>query len=52
MENNSNPHWLIGTIVAVVALALTALYAHCTYGDWTCGLPGVECRKLTETPRP
>lgn len=30
----------------VLVLAASLLYARLTYGDWTCGLPGVQCRKV------
>lgn len=34
-------------IFIVFALACASLlYAQLVYGDWTCGLPGVECRKV------
>lgn len=36
-------------IMIFVALAvgcLSLLYAQLVYDDWTCGLPGVECRKV------
>lgn len=32
--------------VVLVCGCLSALYAQLVYGDWTCGLPGVECRKV------
>lgn len=36
-------------ILIFLALALavaSCFYAQLVYGDWTCGLPGVECRKV------
>lgn len=36
-------------ILIFIALALacaSCFYAQLVYGDWTCGLPGVECRKV------
>lgn len=38
-------------ILAFIMLALgclSLLYAQLVYNDWTCGLPGVECRKVTK----
>lgn len=32
-------------IVFAIAIA-SCFYAQLVYGDWTCGLPGVECRKV------
>lgn len=36
--------WLLGALT--VLLLLGAAYGHFMYGDWTCGMPGVECRKV------
>lgn len=38
----------VALILAVGILAITAascVYARWSYGDWHCGLPGVQCRK-------
>jgi hypothetical protein len=32
--------------IVLAAACLSCLYAQFVYGDWTCGLPGVECRKV------
>lgn len=40
--------------ILLVVLGLAAiqgcdiLYARAVYGDWTCGLPGVHCRKFVK----
>lgn len=31
------------TLIAIVAAS--CVYARWSYGDWRCGLPGVNCRK-------
>lgn len=43
---------LVNLAATVLVLAVVALYvgvscawASVTYGDWHCGLPGVQCRK-------
>ena len=41
--------WLEIAVLVLLLLAcmgISCLYAHFTYGDWTCGLPSVECRKV------
>ena len=32
--------------IAFALGCLSLLYAQLVYDDWTCGLPGVECRKV------
>ena len=34
--------------LATIAMVLSTVYASWVYGDWTCGLPGVECRRIAE----
>ena len=33
-------------VLAIMLAAASCLYAQLVYDDWTCGLPGVECRKI------
>ena len=38
-----------GAVLLFIVLALSVascFYAQLVYGDWTCGLPSVECRKV------
>jgi len=33
-------------LLLVVVLGTGAIFGHLAYHDWTCGMPGVHCRKL------
>jgi hypothetical protein len=37
--------WLMCGIV-VAAVVLPCVFCEWVYGDWKCGLPGIECRKV------
>ena len=44
-DSNKVPIWIVlAVLVGVVGSSL--LWGHCMYGDWKCGVPDVQCRKV------
>lgn len=39
---------VIVIIIAVVTFVLPCVFCAWVYGDWKCGLPGIECRKVVK----
>lgn len=37
--------WLLLLGIVLICTSISCLYGHWVYGDWTCGLPSVHCRK-------
>lgn len=44
------PPWLLAplmiAVVASVLIGVGAAWGSFMYGDWKCGMPGVECRRI------
>lgn len=40
--------WGLVALIFVALFGGGVLYGHCMYGDWRCGMPGVQCRIMKE----
>jgi len=38
--------WLLLATLIATGIGISCAYHACANGNWKCGLPGVECRKL------